>query len=144
MQRTEFLKRLGIPGKKIVRDRVLAEWKLEGLRQIVRRELRVHAGQRVLARNLGISRAVIRKFLEMRSVPTAANMALLTDWAADRPEVDTPLGAVCLALLSSELAPGMRYAGRRRVAEALAGVYAESAAEVPAWLADELSGRGNA
>jgi hypothetical protein len=144
MQRTEFLKRLGIPGRKIVRDRIVAEWKLEGLRQVLRRELRVHSGQRVLARSLGISRAVIRKFLEMRSVPTPENMALLTNWAADRPEMDTPLGAVCLAVLSGELEPRMRYAGRRRVAEALAGLYAESASKIPAWLADELSGRGNA
>jgi hypothetical protein len=144
MQRTEFLKKLGIPGRKIARDRILAEWKLEGLRQTLRRELRVHSGQRVLARNLGISRAVIRKFIEMRSVPTRANMALLTDWAADRPEVDTPLGAVCLAVLAGELQPGMRHPGRRRVAEALAGLYAESASEIPAWLADELSGQGNA
>ncbi len=47
---------------------------IESLRLAVRRELRVHRGQRALARLIGVCRGTLRKFVEMRSLPTYRNL----------------------------------------------------------------------
>lgn len=114
---------------------------LEEIRQVLRRELRTHGGQRAVARAIGVGRSVIRKLLEMRAEPRPEHMALIREWAEDRPEVRVPLGALCLATLVAELDSPLRYDARLRIAETLAQVYAGSGADLPAWLADELGDR---
>lgn len=133
-------KRRGSSRREIL-DRIADEYRLESLRQAVRRELRTHGGQRTLAKQLGLSRSVVRKLVEMRSVPTAENLQVLQDWAADRPEVDTPLGSLCFAVLAADLPPALRYQARLRLADALADVYAGSEEPAPAWLSQELGDR---
>ncbi len=133
-------KRVGSSRREIL-DRIADEYRLESLRQAVRRELRTHGGQRTLAKQLGLSRSVIRKFVEMRSVPAAENLQVIQEWAADRPDVETPLGSLCFAVLAAELSPALRYQARLRLAEALAEVYAGSDEAAPAWLAHELGDR---
>lgn len=141
MQRT-WIHRTVLPSRREILDRIADEYELESLRQAVRRELRTHGGQRTLAKALGLSRSVIRKFVEMRSVPTAENLQVIRDWAADRPEMETPLGAVCFALLAAEITPSsLRYEGRLRLAEALADIYARMDDPAPAWLVQELGDR---
>lgn len=49
-----------------VHERFADALDLEALRLAVRRELRVHRGQRALARLIGVSRGSLRKFVEMR------------------------------------------------------------------------------
>lgn len=140
MQKTR-IQRTVLPTRKEVLDRIADEYELESLRQAVRRELRTHGGQRTLATALGLSRAVIRKFVEMRSVPTPENLQVLRDWAADRPDVETPLGPVCLALLAADVAPALRYEARLRLAEALAQICGRVDEPMHAWLAQELRDR---
>lgn len=140
MQGTRFPRGRGVTCRERDFDRFVDERGLEELRQALRRELRTHAGQRTLARTAGVSRAVVRKFAEGRSVPTPESLARLREWAADRPPVETPLGAVALALLVAELPPGERTAARRRLAEALAAAYVAAGAEVPPWLVRETGG----
>lgn len=143
MQRT-WIHRTVLPSRKEILDRIADEYELESLRQAVRRELRTHGGQRTLAKALGVSRSVIRKFVEMRSVPTAENLQVIRDWAADRPEMETPLGPVCLALLAAEIPAALRSEGRLRLAEALADIYVRMDDPAPAWLVQELGDRRTA
>lgn len=119
-------------------DAVVDERELEWLRRALRRELRVHPGQESLARLIGVSRIVIRKFIVMRTTPTPANLARIRDWAADRPEVYTPLGAVLLAVLAGELPAEQRMRSRREVAEVLAMAHQRVGRGVPEWLVEEL------
>lgn len=113
----------------------------EKIRQVLRRELRTHNGQRSLARLIGVGRTVIRKFVEMRSVPTAENMRKITEWVEDRPEVAVPLGSLCLAALVAELDAGRRYAARRELAQVLLILHQSQDQDVPEWLRDENSER---
>lgn len=111
---------------------------VESLRLAVRRELRVHRGQRALARLIGVCRGTLRKFVEMRSLPTHQNLEKIRDWAADRPEVRTPLGAVALAVLAEGLPAQFRLRARRDLARELSVVYAEAGEVLPAWIEEEL------
>ena len=142
MQRTDYLRRTGVaPGRNEGFNRVAAAWSLEELRQALRRELRTHRGQLALARMIGVGRSVVRKLLEMRSVPEAANLDRLREWEADRPAVETPAEVVCLAVLMEGLPPDARYGARLELAETLASLYGRAGAKVPRWLALEVEDR---
>lgn len=142
MQRTDHLRRTGVaPGRNDRFDRVADAWRLEELRQVLRRELRTHRGQQALARMIGVGRSVVRKLLEMRSVPEDRNLDRLREWEADRPAAETPIEVVCLALLTGGLPPGARYGARLEIAETLTRLYREAGAEVPKWLVLEVEDR---
>jgi len=141
MQRTDVLRRIESTDQEIVTRILSQEWRFEALRQALRRELRTHSGQRQLASMIGVSRSVIRKFLELRSIPTPENLATLEAWSEDRPAVSVPAGAVCVALLAGDLEPCLRSRARSRLAEALAEIYRDSIHPVPAWVRNELSDR---
>lgn len=121
-------------------DRFADTHTVESLRLAVRRELRVHRGQRALARLIGVCRGTLRKFVEMRSLPTPENLEKIRDWAADRPEVRAPLGAVALAVLAGDLPARLRFRARCDLARALVDVYAEAGEVPPAWIQEELNG----
>lgn len=144
MYQTDYLRRTGVPGQHLEFNRFADELAREEIRQALRRELRTHAGQRSLARVVGVGRAVIRKLVEMRSVPQHWHMQRLREWAADRPVAETPAGAVSLALLVADLPAPERYAARLRLAEEVTRLYAQSGVEVPAWLAHEVEDRRRA
>lgn len=108
---------------------------------MIRRELRTHCGQLALARIIGVGRSVVRKLLEMRSVPEPANLDRLRDWAADRPSAETPLAVVCLAVLVENLPPGARYRARLELAQTLTRFHEETGTEVPQWLTAEVQDR---
>ncbi|HEV2150638.1 MAG TPA: hypothetical protein VGR37_24785 [Longimicrobiaceae bacterium] len=129
------------PGRDRGFDRLADAWMLEELRQALRRELRTHGGQAAVARSIGVSRSVVRKFLEMRSVPEPRHLDRLRDWAADRPYAETPLPVVSLAVLVDGLPAGARHRARRELAGCLACIYQQSGEEVPAWLALEVEDR---
>lgn len=111
---------------------------VESLRLAVRRELRVHRGQRALARLIGVCRGTLRKFVEMRSFPTPCNLEKIRDWAADRPEVQAPFGTVALAVIAEDLPADFRLQARLRLARELAAMYAEVGKALPSWVAEEL------
>ncbi|HEX2093354.1 MAG TPA: hypothetical protein VHG28_13195 [Longimicrobiaceae bacterium] len=117
--------------------RVADEWALEELRQALRRELRTHRGQEALARIIGVGRAVIRKLVEMRSVPRPEHLNRLREWAADRPAVEMHAGTVLLAMLVADLPAAERSRARRSLAAELARLHHEAGVEVPQWLASE-------
>ncbi len=119
-------------------DRFADTHTIESLRLAVRRELRVHRGQRALARLIGVCRGTLRKFVEMRSLPTPENLDRIRDWAADRPEVRAPLGVVALAVLAGDLPADFRLRARRGLARELAAVYADAGEVLPAWIEEEL------
>lgn len=60
----------------------------------------------LLARLIGVGRAVVRKFVEMGSIPRIEHLERIREWAADRPAAEIPAGEVALALLVEELARG--------------------------------------
>ena len=145
MQRTDYLQRTGVAASRNGEfDRLADAWDLEQLRQVIRRELRTHYGQLALARIIGIGRSVVRKLLEMRSVPEPENLNRLREWAADRPSAETPLAVVCLAVLIENLPPSARYRARLELAETLPRLHDESGVEVPQWLANEIQDRRRA
>ncbi len=142
MQPADHVRRSGVPpARNGDFNRFADAWKLEELRQVVRRELRTHRGQQSLARMAGVGRSVVRKLVEMRSVPVNANLDRLREWAADRPLAEAPLEAVCLALLVEELPANARYRVRLELAEALTRLHQEAGSEVPAWLVREIEDR---
>jgi hypothetical protein len=142
MQRTDYFRRTGVaPSRTGEFDRVADAWDLEELRQVIRRELRTHRGQQALARMIGVGRSVLRKLLEMRSVPVGANLDRLREWAADRPAAETPAGVVCLAMLVEGLPAGARYGSRLELAETLTRLHREAGSEVPRWLGLEIEDR---
>lgn len=112
----------------------------ETLRQIARRELRTHGGQRTLAREIGVHRETLRKFVEGQSMPTHPNLEQIRDWAANRPEARIPMALVALAVMVEDLPPGRRPAARKRLAGMMAELYGETGEGVPTWVADELRG----
>jgi transcriptional regulator with XRE-family HTH domain len=114
---------------------------VEALRLAVRRELRVHRGQRALARLIGVSRSSLRKFVEMRCLPVPESLEKIREWAADRPDVRTPLGAVALAVLAGEAPAGERLRLRRTLAGEVARACAEAGVEVPGWVGEEVEAR---
>jgi DNA-binding XRE family transcriptional regulator len=113
---------------------------IEMLRQVVRRELRTHAGQRTLAREIGVHRTTIRKFAEGQSTPETSNLAEIREWAADRPRVEMPMALVALAVLMDDLPPASRPAARQRFASLLMDLYAQTGEGIPTWVTDELRG----
>lgn len=142
MLRTRYLRRKRVRLSRTEQFNLFAdEWGLEELREAVRRELRTHQGQLALARLIGVGRAVIRKFVEMRSVPRTEHLERIREWAADRPAVEVPVGMVALALLVEDLAPASRYRARGALARELRRWYAEEGVGVPGWLEDEIFDR---
>lgn len=119
-------------------DRFADMHAIESLRLAVRRELRVHRGQRALARLIGVCRGTLRKFVEMRSLPTDENLEKIRDWASDRPEVRAPLAAVALAVLADGVPAPLRIRTRRALARELSAIYAEAGEVLPAWIEEEM------
>lgn len=110
----------------------------EALRGVLRRELRVHKGTRVLSREIGVHRGSIRKFVSGQSEPTPDTLSKMEDWAADRPPVRPANGAVALAILAGELPPLHRPDARRRLASELVQAFQRAGERPPPWLSDEL------
>jgi transcriptional regulator with XRE-family HTH domain len=110
---------------------------VESLRLAVRRELRVHRGQRALAHLIGVSRGTLRKFVEMRSLPTQENLDKIREWAADRADVHAPLGAVALAILAGDLPASFRLSTRDQLVGILAAAYTEAGEALPEWMGEE-------
>ena len=115
------------------------EHELESLRQAIRRELRVHGGQEVLAREIGVSRGTLRKLIGMQSIPTQPNLERIREWTEHRAGVRVPLGAVCLALLVRFLPAEVRATARLRLARELSLAYVEAGRPVPLWLTAECA-----
>jgi hypothetical protein len=132
-------------GRKALKEEALAqhrlrrEFDLERLRAPIRRELRVHGGQRRVAAEMRIPRGSLRKFLSMQSVPTGRNFDSLESWVADRPEAVVTGGMVSLAVLAGELPAEIRLRTRRHLARELAKLYRGAGALLPGWLHDEVS-----
>jgi hypothetical protein len=114
------------------------ERELEALRSALRREVAVHRNLAGLAREVGVGRIVLRKFLALATVPTPEHLQAIRDWAENRPPVAVPLSVVMLAALTRELAAGERLPVRRALAEVLAGGHQRSGAAIPGWLRFEL------
>jgi len=112
---------------------------LERLRQMLRREVRTHAGQRVVARDVGVHREVLRKFVEGQSTPTSQTIELMQDWAGDRPEYSVPLPLVALAILAEEVPAPARASFRKQIAQLLASRLQAANCDVPSWVHDELA-----
>ncbi len=119
-------------------DILLELYLLERVRRVVRRDLQVHSGQQDLAREIGISRGSLRKFVEDQSIPSSPVQQRLRDWVDSRPPIWTPRGAVALALLVHDLPYQQRGEARRRLARELAAIHAEAGRELPRWLAEEI------
>jgi hypothetical protein len=117
---------------------------IETLRQVARRDLRTHGGQRTLAREIGVHRETLRKFVEGQSTPVDANMGEIRDWAGNRPEIQIPMALVALAVLVEDLPPAKRPSARKRLAGLMAELYGETKEGVPTWVGDELRGLGKA
>lgn len=113
---------------------------IETLRQMVRRELRTHSGQRTLAREIGVHRETLRKFASGQSRPAEANLEDIREWAQNRPELRIPMAVIGLALLMEDLPPTRRPAARRRMVELMSDLYAETTEGTPTWVSDELRG----
>lgn len=125
------------------RHRFERELELERLRAPIRRELRVHGSQRGLAAEMRIARGCLRKFVEMKSVPTGRNRDALESWAANRPEATVTAGMISLALLAGELPADLRSAARRRLALELAAFFRAAGVLLPPWLHEELAAAGD-
>lgn len=119
-------------------DALADERELETLRRALRRELAVHGGQVGLAREIGVDRIVIRKFLEMRTRPLPDNLQKIRDWVENRPATFTPFGCVLLAALVRDLPGGSRARTRHELAEAMASNYQRAGESIPDWLRSEL------
>jgi hypothetical protein len=111
----------------------------EILRQALRRELRLYGSERARARDVGIDRNMLRRFVSGESVPRLRALERIRDWASDRSEPRIPLAQVALALLVDDLRPPARPGARRRVAAALAECFHESGDGAPTWVLDELA-----
>jgi hypothetical protein len=111
---------------------------LERLRRTVVRELATHPGQEALAREIGVSRIVLRRFVE-HSVPQPKHLQKIREWAEDRPPVWTPIGAVLLATVVRDLPGPERVQTRRELARVLADGFRRAGAALPGWLEDEVA-----
>ena len=119
-------------------DALADERELESLRRALRRELAVHGGQVGLAREIGVDRIVIRKFLEMRTKPLPENLQRIRDWVENRPPTFTPFGCVLLSALVRDLPGASRARTRHELAEVMATNYQRAGESIPDWLRDEL------
>jgi hypothetical protein len=119
-------------------DALADDRELETLRRALRRELKVHGGQVGLAREIGVDRIVIRKFLDLRTKPIPANLQKIREWMEDRPPAYTPFGCVLLAALVRDLPGANRARARKELAEALAANYQRAGESVPDWVGSEL------
>lgn len=108
--------------------------RLERLRQAIRREVRAQSSLRSLARDIGVDRGTLRKFLAMESVPQTDNLARIEDWLENRAEVWPPPGAVAFAVLVRDLPGQNRGVVRRQLACLLASAFTEAKMLVPEWL----------
>ena len=113
------------------------ERELERLRRTVARELATHPGQEALARQIGVSRIVLRRF-EQGAVPRPEHVKKIAEWAEDRPPVWTPLGAIILATLVRDLPAAERALARHALARTLAVGFRRADRALPAWLEEEL------
>ena len=118
-------------------DRLADERVLETLHPILARAAEAPGGVSALAREIGVGRIVLRKFLNEHSRPTPSNLQKMREWALDRPAAYAPFGSVLLRTLTSELPPELRGSARAEVAEALALTY-QRAGAIPNWLRSEI------
>ena len=118
-------------------DRLADERELESHRKALLGELAVHGGLVGLAREIGVGRIVLRKFLIHYSKPAEKNLAKIREWAANRPPAFAPFGSVLLRTLVSELPPELRGRARAEVADVLAMNF-QRAGTIPDWLRLEL------
>ena len=107
----------------------------EAVRLLLRRELQ-YLPQRLLAPLVGINRNSLRKFLAL-SKPERATWRRLQEWAKDRPEPDTPIGAIALAILASEFPAPHRLRARRHLAHTLTRLYVDLDRQPPGWVIEE-------
>lgn len=135
MRRLDVIRRTTTPSRDI--DLFVDVRELETLRSIIRREIRVHGGQRTLAQEIGIDRGSLRKFASGQSVPTPHTLARIREWAADRPAPAIPMAAVAVAILSDEFAPLSRPAARHQIAATLGAIYQNAGLGIPTWIRDE-------
>ena len=119
-------------------DHYADQRELERLRRTVARELATHHGQEALAREIGVSRIVLRRFLAF-SVPRPAHAQKIREWAEDRPPVWIPFGAVLLATAVAGLPAPERTRARLDLAGALADGFRRSGRALPGWLKEELA-----
>lgn len=122
-------------------DAYADEREMERLRRTVRRELATNPGQEALAREIGVARIVLRKFLGMAATPRPKNLQKIRDWAENRPPIWTPFGAVLLATAVRDLPGDERARVRRHLAEALHDGHRRAGTPVPDWLVAESTGR---
>lgn len=140
-QKIAYLQRTSRLDRHII-DLLADTRRLERLRLALTRELRASPGQRSLAEMIGVGRSVVRKFVEMRAIPTEENLRLMEEWAVDRPEVYPPVGAVALAVLIADLPADLRFGARRRLAAELRAIQEAAGLTVPEWLESELADVG--
>jgi hypothetical protein len=114
------------------------ERELERLRRTVGRELASHSGQEALAREIGVSRIVLRRFLG-HSAPQFRHLQKIREWAEDRPPVWTPFGVVLLATIVRGLPATERIRARSCLARVLADGFRRAGASVPPWLVEETA-----
>lgn len=119
-------------------DHYADQRELERLRRTVARELATHHGQDALAREIGVSRIVLRRFLAY-STPLPRHLQKIRDWAEDRPPVWIPFGAVLLATAIAGLPAPERTRARCDLAGALADGFRRSGRALPEWLKEELA-----
>lgn len=138
MPRSDALVRTVSPSRDL--DHFAAIREREMLRVVLRRDLRNHGGQRTLAREIGIDRTVLRKFVSGQSVPGPSALDRIREFAEDRPEVSIPMAQVGLALLLDGLRPVARPAARKRILAVIAACFRDSGDGVATWVQDKLAG----
>jgi hypothetical protein len=137
MQRTHTIQRTTTPKSDV--DHIFDVRSQEIARQTLRREIRVHKGQRGLAREIRCDRGSLRKFMSGQSTPEPYTFSLIREFAADRPEISIPLSLVGLALLVEDVKPELRPRARRDIAAVMRAVYSDSGEGAPTWVEDEIA-----
>jgi hypothetical protein len=121
-------------------DTYADERDMERLRRTIRRELATHPGQEALAREIGISRIVLRRLLDF-SIPRPAHAQKIREWAEDRAPVWVPFGAVLLATAVREIRGPERARTRAQLALALGDGFRRAGQTLRPWLEEEVSRR---
>jgi hypothetical protein len=129
-----------LSGANVTREELDAyadERELERLRRTLRRELATHRGQEALAREIGVSRIVLRKFLAYQAVPRPEHLQKIREWAEDRPPLWTPFGVILLATIVRGVPASERAWTRSSLAQVLSAGFRRAGASVPTWLVEE-------
>lgn len=137
MQRTHTVRRSSTPESDS--DHFFDVRSQEIARQVLRRQVRIHGGQRGLARDIRVDRGSLRKFMSGQSTPEPHTFGLIREFAADRPEPIVPMSLVALALLVEDVKPELRPRARRDVAAVMRAIYSDSGEGAPTWVDDEIA-----